>query len=128
VRSWTMDAVELERLDLGEYAEPMRLYLLGDAEFPADTIVTVVVSSLRDVNLMASLPEQSDPFQGYRSYFFAIPGLAFMVDAGPDIPQTMQQECLYRGPQRPIFYSAIADFRNAVAYAEQRRLRGQSVP
>lgn len=124
VCSWAIDGVKPAQVGLATYAEPMRLYLYGDTGFPTNTVVSVIVSSLTDVYLMATLP-QTKKFQGYTSHFFSIPGLDFTVNVGAQIPTRLQEMCLYRGLRRPIFYSAGAEVETACAYARLRSAREQ---
>jgi hypothetical protein len=122
VCSWSIDGVKLAQIELAKYSEPMRLYLLGDAGFPTNTVVTAIVSSSPDVLLMATLP-QSKKFQDYTSHFFSIPGLDFTVDVGARMPTMLQEACLHRGLRRPIFYSAVAGLETARAYDRLRLAR-----
>jgi hypothetical protein len=126
VCSWSIDGMKLAQIELAKYSEPTRLFLNGDAGFPANTVVTVVVSSLPEVHLMATMP-QTKKCEGYTSHFFSIPGLDFTVDIGARIPAMLQEACLYRGLRRPIFYSAAADLETAGAYARLRLGRERQI-
>ena len=126
VRPWSIDGVKIDPLQLGKYSESFRLYLLGSAGFPSNTVVTVIVSSLADVHLMATLPE-TKKYDGYTSHFFSLPGLDFTIDVGARMPPQWEEMCLYRGAQRPIFYTAVADLANANAYARLRSWRESRV-
>jgi hypothetical protein len=78
VRTWRRDERTI-KIDLGKYAEPLRLFLLGAGPFPDHMALHTWVSSLSG-NILASLhlPE-AKRIEGFRAYEFGIPGVCFRL-------------------------------------------------
>ena len=102
---WRINGVEIGQIDLGIYAESFRQYLLGTSGLPSNTVVSVVVSSLETVPMVATFP-QSNRLDGYRTHFFSIPGLDFTVDVGSRLPDAVRELCISRGS---LIYGSLAE-------------------
>ena len=76
------------RLELGSLEDMLRRYLLGEADFPADSSLVVTVSSSTDdgANELVLFPWKSNDENGLCQYRFVIPGVAFQLFAGEKIP------------------------------------------
>jgi hypothetical protein len=120
VCDWAIDEVRIPQLQLGPFQEQLRRYLLGYSDLPDNVAVLAVACSQREVYLMTNMP-QTRMWGEYRSHFFDIPGVSFMVDVGARIPEHARAMCLFRGVGRPLFYSPVAQLSNAQAYATLRQ-------
>ena len=91
-------ANRMRQLDLGPYMDAFRTDLKGEAGFPNDVVVKVIVCSAAEVFLMTTMPE-TKRWGEYRSHFFDIPGISFMVDVGgkgaaAPVPSPVDEEAL----------------------------------
>jgi hypothetical protein len=122
VRSWTIENIRLDRLQLGRhYEEAVRMYLLGHVAFPENVTLFACVSSLADVLQVCTFPE-SRKWPEYWSHFFSIPGITFTVNVGERMPDYLRLACLHCG-DRPLFYTDLADLANARDFARLATLR-----
>jgi hypothetical protein len=71
------------RIDLGQYEEPVRLFLRDEGPFPDNMVMTVRISDLG--NLMWT-PVQENR-RGFHVFAFGILGLAFNLAVGSKIPE-----------------------------------------
>ncbi len=90
----------LPRLELGQFAEDMRRYLLGEILFPSNMSVLVMVCSDQVSRRMWTVPT---PFveAGCLNVAFDVRGIRFRVMMGHLPAFAREWDC--RGPQRPIF-------------------------
>ena len=116
---WQIAGQDIGQRDLGSYEAAFRSYLYGTSGFPANTVVSVVVSSLESAPLEATFPE-SNKIDGYRMHFFSIPGLDVTVDVGSRMPESVRDLCLSRGS---IFYGSLADWERHAAMLAVMRFR-----
>jgi hypothetical protein len=91
-----------EQLSLGPYKEAVRLYLLGQQEFPDCAAVWVNVWQ-SPVNLCV-MP-RTLAADGYRHHNFTVPGISFHLFVGQRIPLGARLACAARSPERMILLS-----------------------
>ena len=86
VHSWTFGKHRIEKLELGSrYVEEFRLYLCGQASFPANARLFLHVSSEPKLEMSSIFP-CSVRLEGIRRHKFYIPGMLFMLFLGKDSP------------------------------------------
>lgn len=119
VSSWKIGDAHIPKINLGEYEEPTRLFLLGKEDFPPNTTVRLMVSSLKEVWLISTFPE-TEPLEEYDSHSFSIPGMHFKVEMGTGLLHVRRETCIRSGSPRRIYYSPIEDLNNAERLARQR--------
>ena len=103
VHSWTLpDGDKTIPFSLGEYEEPVRRYLLGEAPFPAET--AVLLTACRDGARKDWVSPTGGPTRvpGCIAYNTIIYGLNFVVWFGPSIPTGLRNLCCYSSPTRPL--------------------------
>jgi hypothetical protein len=88
------------RWELGQFAEDMRKYLLGETPFPGNVAVIVMVCSDEASRRMWTIPTQFVE-AGCLNFAFDVRGIRFRVMMGHLPPFAHYANC--RGPQRPIF-------------------------
>lgn len=88
------------RWELGQFAEDMRKYLLGETQFPGNMAVIVIVCSDGVSRRMWTVPTQFVE-AGCLNFAFDVRGIRFRVMMGHLPPFAHVANC--RGPQRPIF-------------------------
>lgn len=94
------------RWDLGQFAEDMRQFFLGQIPFPVNMSVLVMVCSDEASRRMWTIPYQFIE-AGCLNFAFDVRGIRFRVMMGHLPPFAHQTNCI--GPQRPIF---LADCEN----------------
>ena len=90
----------IPRLELGQFAEDMRKYLLGDAPFPGNMSVIVMVCSDEASRRIWTIPSQFVE-AGCLNFAFDVRGIRFRVMLGHLPPFAREWDC--RAPNRPIF-------------------------
>jgi hypothetical protein len=99
------------KLDLGPYEEELRLFLLGNADFPANAAVVLSISGERDVgaSAMAVFPYFKNHNNNCRQHNFTMNGLTFDLFVGKSLPAAYRAMCLWRSPNRPVFFAGSMD-------------------
>lgn len=106
VHSWKKNERE-PRIELGRYSERIRLFLRGDADFPENVVLLPIVAPPA-----AAFTGFNDPYEGvrdaagYRSFFFYVPGILFMMFVGKTIPSETKALCIHANRAHPILVSA----------------------
>ena len=93
-------------IDLGEYAEPIRKYLRGEAGFPKECALTVGV-----LPPPAQQISFHNPYQGrkkeWNNFLFYVSGIEFSLAVGPAIDEEFRENCFVCNPLHPII---VTDF------------------
>lgn len=90
------------RWELGQFAEDMRRYLLGQTPFPADMAVIVIVCNDTTSRRTWTVPNQFVE-AGCFNFAFDVRGIRFRVMMGHLPPWTYDANCL--APHQPIFWA-----------------------
>ncbi|MGA2150510.1 MAG: hypothetical protein ABSH49_36790 [Bryobacteraceae bacterium] len=96
-----------EYIDLGPiYAEQFRRFLIGEADFPANAVLVIHVSSA-DKPMEGAFAPSGGKVLGtpYHQYTFFLPGMLFTLAVGGRIPSGLRAICAVRSPNRLIFLS-----------------------
>lgn len=124
VRSWVVEGEEYEGISLGKkYAEEFRQYLLGDAPFPENATVGVLLSKLRFPALGFLFPVTVRVDEGW-CHRLHIPGITFLLTIGRHSPES-KSVCFLRSPAHPIAISTHGDAR---VQKDVLRLLGKVAP
>ena len=93
---------------LGPYQEPLRQYLMGITGFPPDVALVVVVREPSGIRHLSH-----EPLGEWRGEIFVakfpMPGFAFSISAGKDMPPPLRRSCFVRGEGNPIVMSAFVE-------------------
>jgi hypothetical protein len=128
-RSWTFRGTTVAPLKLGTYQEELRLYLLGEAGFPANGRLFVNVSS-DDRTDVATPPGGKHLKVGRHEgpyYKFYIPGILFTLILGRELAQECDAIALNSSKGKFMLLSPWKDdslFHHIAATAEQSTPRG----
>jgi hypothetical protein len=102
IHPWKTD--ETQPVPLGPYEESLRQYLLGEADFPRDMTLSTTVRIPSPISHITY-----EPMGEWRGLLFVakfpMPGLAFGIAAGPEIPAPLREMCFVRGDGNPLFLS-----------------------
>jgi hypothetical protein len=111
VHDWRIRDLGTTRLDLGPYAEELRLFLLGNGPFPQNGVLVVTVSGSAQVlnNEFVMFPFLKHHEATHRSYKFVIPGMTFQLVLGRALPDHYRAVCAVRSPQRYVFSGSTMD-------------------
>jgi hypothetical protein len=107
VHSWKRGESE-PLINLGPYAEQLRLFLLGKNKFPEHMTMHVTVLPPPVKMISAHLPTRGVS-SGFRSYCLYVPGIDFRLCVGKTIPIELRRTCLYHGASHPIVMAAEAE-------------------
>jgi hypothetical protein len=99
-----VDGSEVPVVHLGPYQEELRLFLLGQAPFPADVSLTVMLWPFEKVPPAALFPCAS-PVTGWKRYWFYISGLGFVLDFGKSVPTTIRSRSTSHSPEQFVTIS-----------------------
>lgn len=83
-------------VNLGEYYEPIRQFLLG-GPFPDDVVMLFYVRNLKPVmNAATTVLWATSQLSGF--HWFYLNGLGFKLYSGKGFPEQIRQLCVYRSP------------------------------
>jgi len=119
IHTWNQDGSI--PVGLGPFKESFRKYLMGLADFPDHCSLLVTVREGSDIDRLTHAPigERRELFHVYR---FPMPGLAFSLVVGKNIPAKLRQSCFAHAPGRPIIVTGILEewLRRMAAEAQQK--------
>ncbi|MFZ1007776.1 MAG: hypothetical protein WAN65_13120 [Candidatus Sulfotelmatobacter sp.] len=95
-------------VELGPFQERFRLFLLGEEEFPADSVLWVAVRSGRGSDKLTHVPVLVRK-DGLHSYKFPMPGLAFTLIVSKNIPSRYRDISLVQGAGNPIIATSVLE-------------------
>ena len=87
-------------VDLGEFFEPIRQYLLG-GQVPDSVFIVVTIHNLKSVG-NAALPVHRATGQYGDFYWFYLNGLGFALYLGNTTPLPIRNVCAYHNPDGPV--------------------------
>jgi hypothetical protein len=88
-------------VNLAGYDEEFRRYLLGEADFPKEAVLAVMVREGGAIGRLTHTP--AGIAGGHMStYQFPIPGFSFVLTIGKNVPERISQYCFVRGLGKPI--------------------------
>jgi hypothetical protein len=99
-----IDGYEVPMVHLALYQEELRLFLLGQASFPADVSLIVMLWPYEKVPPGALLPDSS-PGTGWERYWFYITGLGFVLDFGRSVPAEIRRRSTSHSPEQFVTIS-----------------------
>jgi hypothetical protein len=108
LRPWIIQKQRYEIHMHPEQQEQFRLYLKGDADFPANAISVEFFSRSEPPPLHALYPEVLEE-RGYCNYRFYVPGLWFQIALGEGLTDDARKMCILRSPFHPINVLVQAD-------------------
>ncbi len=95
-------------VELGPFRERFRRYLMGLESFPKDACLWVVVREGKEIDRLTYAPVGAR-LDKVHSYKFPMPGFAFTLIVGKNIPFGHREKCVVHGPGNPIFVTTILE-------------------
>jgi hypothetical protein len=136
VRNWGNKGPEIQ-IELGNYAEPIREFVLGRRSFPPRTYLSVCVLP-PSVPLLGLLMPIRMKQQGFHRFRFYVPGALFELNVGKQVPEFVREECLATGSLQLVkvspefaktlgksYVDARRSARISPGYAKHLKLRGE---
>jgi hypothetical protein len=126
IHGWNTDGTI--PVNLGEYDDEIRRFILGEADFPKDAVLAVMVREGGAIDRLTHTPTGIAGPQ-VSTYQFAIPGFSFVLTIGTNIPERTSQYCFVRGLGKPIVTTiAVEQFlfqqaQGAIARAQKSKNR-----
>lgn len=111
--AWSIGGKKRRLIDLGtRYSELLRLFLLGEAEFPRAMVLRVAVCRTAEPPPVISFPAGElvgDGFNSYHRHTFDIPGSSYTLFVGNRIPDRIREFCTVRSARRFIYFSPVEE-------------------
>lgn len=95
-------------VNLAGYDDQFRHFLLGEAEFPKDAVLAVLVREGGPIDRLTHTPARSAG-PDISTYQFPIPGFSFVLTIGKNISERISQYCFVRGMGRPIVITVATE-------------------
>ncbi len=124
VRDWCIENRKYEAIRLGErYQEQIRRYLLGEARFPDNAALCVVLSKLKNPQLTFNFPNTIRVESGY-CHRLHIPGIDFLMTIGKRLDEE-RLTCIVHSPVHPV---CVCNEGDAHAQRAVLKLMGKVAP
>lgn len=101
-----------DKLSLGPYEEPLRLFLLGKGAFPDHIVLIISVSLDRDHQEFCTFPFLRNHDSRMRQYKFHTFGITFQMFTGSAIPQNIRDLCSVRSAGHNLYVAQSMDEAN----------------
>ncbi len=123
---WSLARKRQHLLDLGQYGEQLRQFLMGEEEFPADMVLWSAVCRIPEPPPVISFPTgevTAEDGKSFHRHTFDIPGLSYMLYVGRCVPKRVRDLCMIRSPRRLLFFSPVERIieRNTARFFESHR-------
>src|SRR5262249_23564218 len=111
VHQWRLEEIPVATLEIGpKYKEELRLYLLGEAAFPANAVVWVsVVPSAGLSSTFTPAYGEKDQIRQFWKYRFTLLGITFIFLLGNRLDWQARLMCTYRSPGKWIYSGENVD-------------------
>jgi hypothetical protein len=136
VRNWGYEGPDIQ-IDLCDYAEPIRQFVLGLGPFPTRTYLSVCVLP-PTVPLLASLMPVRMKQPEFHRFKFYVPGVEFALNVGRQVPEDVREACLASGTLQLValspafaktmgknYVEALNTARISPGFAKHLKLRGK---
>ena len=105
---------------LGNYAEPLRQFVLGTGPFPKNMYLAVTILP-PTVPLLGMLMPTRMVQKDFHRYKFYVPGVECELKVGKQVPAEWREECLATGPLELVSCSPAFAFSMGKNYVEARK-------
>lgn len=100
VYTWTVGKNKM-KLQLGQYLEPLRMFLLGKAAFPENCVLMLCIHPPTNAPKRLSMPYEWS--RGTcRTHGFVLVGLEFVLSLGKQIPEWQRGLCFVNSASRKV--------------------------
>jgi hypothetical protein len=106
---WRMAGRQSRGIALGLYEEQLRMFLMGEKQFPPNCVLLVSVPETITPFVNLSLTPYGGRKDGYYVYKLVVLGVGFHLLVGQLIPREARTMCFVSGPGNPIYRSDILE-------------------
>lgn len=103
VHTWRIGKDEI-RIELGPYAEPIRLWLRGERSFPQNVHLTLAIAKPGNTLVVLTGPTMQTT-KRWHSFSLQVPGLLYTLHVGRLMDLEVKDCCFHEDPSHPIFVS-----------------------
>lgn len=103
VHTWRIGKEKI-RIELGPYADPIRLWLRGECSFPGNVNLTLAMARPESTLVVLTGPTKQST-KRWHSFSVQVPGLLFTLHAGKLMDSEIKECCFHQDPAHPIFVS-----------------------
>ncbi len=125
VHSWTRNKTD-PMIDLGNQSEAVRKWLRGEGTLPRDMSLHISLSKPDRAQIILLGPSAKAP-RPWKTFWMHVPGVAFSLNVGPEIPVEMHMLCFWKNSAHVIVVSeditSVLEERFAQQFAESRKTR-----
>lgn len=89
---------------LGPFEEPFRKYLMGVEDFPTDCALLLIVREGKKLDRATTMPV-GQRMGNVHVYNFPMPGFAFSLTVGKNLPDVYRRNCFVRAKGNPLIVS-----------------------
>ena len=119
VRDWGTKGKTIY-IDLGDYAEPLRQFVLGTGPFPKGMYLAVTILP-PTVPLLGMLMPIRTGQKDFHRYKFYVPGVEFALKVGRQVPAEWREECVATGPLELVSCSPAFAYTMGKNYVDAQR-------
>ena len=101
------------RIELGEYREAFRLFLIHKGKFPQHAALSVTFAPPEKAVIAFNVPDLRSKAPCHQ-YVFNIPGISFVLAVGKKIPPELRRMCF---ATNPLHYALVADLSHRIKRA-----------
>jgi hypothetical protein len=94
---------------LGPFQEPLRKFLMEEADFPHDCVMWVALQKGRGFYERATYPPYGERKDGFHGFKFPMAGIAFTMLVSKHLPELYRNMCFVHGVSNPIIRTADVD-------------------
>jgi len=116
VNKWRTLGLQITSIDLGAFAEPIRLYLRGEGPFPAECALLLTVCTDHGSQGLLFAP---NPTKGgvYPAFSMLVRGIKFTLVVGESLPAELREGCCVSSARKVIFMrDCAADTQHAFGH------------
>ena len=95
-------------VNLAGYGDQFRHFLLGEADFPKEAVLAVLVREGGPMDRLTHTPAGSSG-PDISTYQFPVPGFSFVLTLGKNISERISQYCFVRGNGKPIVITVATE-------------------
>jgi len=118
VRDWGTKGKTIY-VELGDYAEPLREFVLGTGPFPKGMYLAVTILP-PTVPLLGMLMPIRMVQKDFHRYKFYVPGVEFELKVGRQVPAEWREECIATGPLELVSCSPSFAYTMGKNYVDAR--------
>lgn len=123
----SLQAWQFCQISLGPYGDPIRTWLRGEAGFPKNLALNMILSRPAAAQIIMNPPYETTSTRGCHTYLFHVPGVLFRLSVGRQIPTEEKTLCFYTSAEHFVVVSDMVTKKilhaNAQSFNESRKTK-----